>query len=145
MLTCSRYLTYAGLVPLFLCTLLLHYPFQIPHFNPMMLPNIIYQYCCFILSFMLGSFWGIHLLDQTKDAAHLSYLSTGLFVLLWASGLYMTIHSHLILCILLFLCLPGIDYMCWQKKRIDTGYFQTRCIVSGLLVLNILYIVIYFV
>lgn len=131
------YLTYAGALPFGLCVVCfaLHID-SVPLFGDV--THILSVYALVIVSFMAGSHWGQHLHLQSQWKRHLPIFSNAVALAMWLAFLVMSFKTLLIAFIIAFLALLLIDQKLFKHDIITEEYFRTRCVVTAIVVANLI-------
>lgn len=133
------YLAYAGVLPFVMCTaLLLLGSTNIPVLGQTQ--TVLSVYALVITSFMAGSHWGQHLYLEARDAKniYLPVFSNIVALVLWASFLMLPFGPLMGICSAAFIFLLLIDRVLLRQGLITRHYFQTRCLVTSLVVATLL-------
>jgi hypothetical protein len=130
------YLTYAGAVPFVFCAVCLAINIQsLPILGSV--SEVLSVYTLVIASFLAGSHWGQHLQLTGEWNRSLPIVSNVVAVVLWLSFLVFPLKALLIICGVAFVTLLLIDLKLFQMKLMTQNYFQTRCIVTVIVVSSI--------
>ena len=130
------YLTYAGAIPFIFCAMCLSIDIrQLPLLGSV--EKILSIYGIVISSFLAGAHWGQHLHIQGFWNRALPILSNIIAVLLWLGFLMLSFKMLMAMFVAAFIILLFIDQRLFQIDLITRPYFQTRCIVSAIVVFSI--------
>ena len=130
------YLTYAGAIPFIFCAMCLSIDIrQLPLLGSV--EKILSIYGIVISSFLAGVHWGQHLHIQGFWNRALPILSNIIAVLLWLGFLMLSFKMLMAMFVAAFIILLFIDQRLFQIDLITRHYFQTRCIVSAIVVFSI--------
>lgn len=126
-------LTFAGVLP-FLAAfiLLLVGENEIPFLGKT--DAVISAYALVIVSFMAGSHWGLHFNLSNTYRIYVPVLSNVFALLGWFAFLILPFAFFMIKCASLFCILLLIDTILLKEKVISRRYFQTRVLVTVLVV-----------
>lgn len=128
------YLAYAGTLPFIAASLLLALDVQaIPVLGDV--GKILSSYALAIISFVAGSHWGKVLSLGNRFAQAVLLISNCIVVIAWLGFLSLPLQPLIILFIVAFLGLAGIDKILLRNGLINRDYFQTRLVVSAIVVI----------
>jgi hypothetical protein len=128
------YLAYAGTLPFISAALLLALDIQvIPVLGDV--SKVLCAYALSIISFISGSYWGKVLDLGNRVAQYISIISNLIVVIVCIGFLTLPLKSIILLFILAFLILLGIDKILLRNKLITRDYFQTRLYVSAIVII----------
>ena len=137
MIKFSTFLTYAGALPFLGCALLL--TIDINQFQPFgSVQESLNTYSLLISSFMSGSHWGQNLHVQKAWKKYLQITSILIALAIWFSYMTLDFHQMIVVYILSFLALLGVDYRLRRVGLNSREYFQTRFWVSGLVIASLI-------
>lgn len=130
-----------GAIPFIACPLLLF-------FNINALPllgstlTILMSYSLTIVTFMTGIFWGMSLSKTEKTHPRLFLISNILFLFIWFS--YLLLSPPLFLCSVItsLIAVYFIDSFLYQRGHLQKTYLLVRGIVTGLVVLSLIWSII---
>jgi hypothetical protein len=133
----SFYLSYAGALPLIICTACFWLDVTV---IPLLgtTEQILSVYLLSIATFMAGSHWGQHLHLENHWEYYLPILSNIITIVLWLSFLWLPFKPLLASFVVIFLGLLVIDQRLFQYGLITQHYFRTRCLVTTLVILTII-------
>lgn len=131
------YLSYAGSIPFLLCAVLFALKVQI---IPILgnLKIVLSVYSLIIASFMAGTHWGQHLRQPDKWSIFLSVTSNIVAILLWLFYLMLPFEGFLIAVAVIFALLLLIDKNLFETNIIIQPYYQTRCVVTLIVVISLI-------
>ena len=125
----SLFLIFAGLVPFFICTLCLVFDVNsLPLLGST--THVLKLYSLTIAVFLAGCHWGQHLSLDGKWVRLLPLTSNIIAITLWLVFLACTFKIFIIVCVLFFIVLLGIDYRLFENDHISVEYFRTRSLVT---------------
>ena len=132
------YLTYAGAIPFILCAICFSANIKSIYLLGSV-EKILSAYGLVILSFLSGSHWGQHLYIHRRiwDYA-LPVFSNIIAVLLCFSFLILNFRMLVAIFVTVFIILLIIDYCLFQIHLISDHYFQTRCVVSAIVIVSLI-------
>lgn len=132
------YLTYAGAIPFVFCAIcLLSGVTQIPLLGSV--EQVLSIYALVISTFLAGAHWGQHLqMDKGPFGLILPISSNLLAVLLWIGFLVLAFKALMIMFVAAFLSLLIIDNRLFHADLISRHYFQTRVIVSTIVIVALI-------
>ena len=132
------YLTYAGAIPFILCTVFLCSDIQeLPFLGSV--ERILIVYGLMISSFLAGAHWGQHFhINKGQWSCYLPILSNVIAVLLWLGFLVLSFKIQIVMFITAFILLLIIDYRLFQIDVITRHYFQTRFVVSAIVIISLI-------
>lgn len=132
------YLTYAGAIPFVFCAIcLLIGVTQIPVFGAV--EQILSIYALVISTFLAGAHWEQHLnFDKGPFDLLLPISSNVMAVLLWIGFLVLDFKALMIMFVAAFLSLLIIDNRLFRADLISRHYFQTRVIVSTIVIVALI-------
>jgi hypothetical protein len=132
------YLTYAGAIPFVLCALcLLIGVEQIPMLGS--IEQVLSVYALVISTFLTGVHWGQHLhIHEDRWGLILPIVSNILAVALWIGFLVLGFHTLVIMFVVAFSVLLIIDHQLYRADIISHHYFQTRLIVSSIVIISLI-------
>lgn len=131
------YLTYGGVTPFVFCAICLVLNIQaIPIFGD--IKSILSSYGLIITVFMAGVHWGQQLKRDDCWSYYLPITSNIITIGNWAIYLTMPFQAILTAYIVSLIGLLIIDVKIYQADMISKSYFQTRCIVTSIVVLSLI-------
>ena len=142
MKTIYPYLTYAGAIPFVFCTVCLGLEIQqLPLFGSTQ--QILSVYALVIASFMAGAHWGQHLHMDGDWHPPLAILSNFMAILLWLGFLILKFNALVTLLISAFIILLLIDHRLLQQQIISGHYWQTRLVVTTIVIFSLIFALIF--
>lgn len=132
------YLTYAGAIPFVFCAVCLSFDIQI---LPLLcsIERILSVYGLVISSFLAGAHWGQHLhINKSQWVRFLPIFSNVIAVLLWLGFLVLSFKMQMAIFIVAFVVLLIIDHRLFQMDIITRHYFQTRFIVTAIVIVSLI-------
>ena len=132
------YLTYAGAIPFVFCAVSLSFDIQI---LPLLgsIERILSVYGLVISSFLAGAHWGQHLhINKSQWVRFLPIFSNVIAVLLWLGFLVLSFKMQMAIFIAAFVVLLIIDHRLFQMDIITRHYFQTRFIVTAIVIVSLI-------
>jgi hypothetical protein len=132
------YLTYAGAIPFVFCAACLGLDIQeFPFLGSV--KKILSVYGLVIASFLSGSHWGQHLhINKSQSSRYLPIFSNIIAVLIWLGFLVLSFKILIGMFITAFILLLIIDYRLFKMDVITRHYFQTRFIVSVIVIISLI-------
>ena len=134
------YLSYAGLIPFVLLTILLFIDIN-PLSSLVSVQNVLSVYGILIASFVAGSHWGISL--SLPEDLHLTFiviLTNIIAILLWLGFLFLSFRMLLLMLISIFIIELISDYIIYSKHATDKIYMKSRFYVSSILIITLFFI-----
>lgn len=142
MKTIYPYLTYAGAIPFVFCTVCLGLDIQqLPVFGSTQ--QILSVYALVIAAFMAGAHWGQHLHIDGDWHPPLAILSNLMAILLWLGFLVLKFNALVTLLISAFVILLLIDHRLFQQQIISGHYWQTRLVVTTIVIASLIFALIF--
>lgn len=132
------YLTYAGAIPFVFCAASLSLDIQdFPLLGP--IERILSIYGLVISSFLAGAHWGQHLhINKSQWVRFLPIFSNVIAVLLWLGFLVLSFKMQMAMFVTAFVVLLIIDHRLFQMDIITRHYFQTRFIVTAIVIVSLI-------
>lgn len=132
------YLTYFGAIPFVFCAVYLG--FKIDQIGVLgSAKTILSLYGLVIASFLAGSHWGQHLhINKSQWVRFLPIFSNVIAVLLWLGFLVISFKMQMAMFVTAFVVLLMIDHRLFQLDIITRHYFQTRFIVSAIVIISLI-------
>lgn len=132
------YLTYAGAIPFVFCAVCLGFEIhQVPVLGSV--KTILSIYGLVISSFLAGAHWGQHLhINKSQWVRFLPIFSNVIAVLLWLGFLVLSFKMQMAIFIAAFVVLLIIDHRLFQMDIITRHYFQTRFIVTAIVIVSLI-------
>lgn len=131
------YLASAGVLPFVFCAILLITDVQqLPLLGSVQ--TIFSVYTLVILSFLAGAHWGQHLHIQGPWNRALAILSNIVAVFLWFGFLILSFKFLIVMFVSAFVILLLIDHRLYKIDMITFQYFQTRFIISTIVIISLL-------
>ena len=131
------YLTYAGAIPFVICAIALTLDIrQLPWLGS--IEKTLIVYALVIANFLAGAHWGQHLHLQGKWSRALPISSNILAIVLWLAFLVLSFKFLIIAFVTAFVILLLIDLKLLQDKLISYQYFQTRSLVTAIVILSLI-------
>lgn len=130
-------LTYSGILPFLFITLLLAFHVR---FIPLLgnTTTIISAYTLIIATFLAGAHWGQHLERNNPWSLYLPVASNVNAVVLWLCYLTLPFTYLCFIFCASFAVLLYIDRTLFHAGLINDHYFQTRCIVTSIVIVLLL-------
>lgn len=128
-----RQLTYAGVIPFLLCTLVLGLNIQLP-VPESVFETVLMSYTLAIVSFLCGAQWGLALVVPEKTPFNLFVLSNALTLIVWACFLMSCAGLFYLCSALVFAVLLWVDARLFQRSVISRAYYQIRRQVTTIVV-----------
>jgi hypothetical protein len=130
----TKILTYLGLLPFLLCTVLIFFHiYTLPFLG--YTTHIVAIYGLVIATFIAGAHWGQHLMLKQQWSIYLTITSNLNAIFLWSSYLFLSFKHLLIALSISFITSLLIDKKLLASKQIPHGYFRTRCLVTSMILL----------
>ncbi len=131
------YLTYAGSIPFIFCAVCLIFGIQqMPLLGS--IEKVLSIYGLVISSFLSGAHWGQHLYIQGFWHRVLPILSNIAAILLCFGFLMFSFKILMIMFVAAFVILLMIDHRLFQTALITRKYFQTRLLVSVIVIVSLI-------
>jgi hypothetical protein len=128
-----RQLTYAGVIPFLLCTLVLGLNIQLP-VPESVFETVLMSYTLAIVSFLCGAQWGLALVVPEKTPFNLFVLSNALTLIVWACFLMSCAGLFYLCSALVFAVLLWVDARLFQRSVISRAYYQIRRQITTIVV-----------
>ena len=124
------YLTYAGIIPFALGAISLN--FHIEDIPPLgTVKHVMSVYGVMIASFMAGAHWGQHFQIKNRFGNfYLPVVSNIIVLILWVSFLMLSFKMFMVMLVVGFVALLGVDYYLAKINVITNHYLQTRLYVT---------------
>lgn len=129
-------LTYLGALPFVLGALLLLLGIKIIPFLGAT-TFVITAYGLVIASFMAGSHWGQQIATTDEQSRSIFLISNVMALALWFEYLVGSLTAYVGLLIAVFILSLWLDYLSYQKKKIDSTYMRLRWRVTSVVVLSL--------
>ena len=132
------YLIYTGAIPFVLCAVsFINDLHEVPLLGS--IEKILSVYGLIILSFLAGSYWGQQLyINKVVWGIVLAVLSNIIALCLWVGFLLLSFKILMVMFSAAFFIIIIIDYFLFKVGLISSNYFQTRLLVSAIVIASLI-------